>query len=385
MKPIWYTIPEFANSKPKNMYHKELEKIEIEEDLIKNLHVLTRTNVVVDCDEETYLLRITADDSYKLYINGIFVTVGPIYGYVEQYYYKELDLTPYLKKGTNVIALHTYYQGEINRVQNSGDGRYAVAAMIKTSKNPEWKNLTWKYQIATAYSGETIAYKTQYLENFDSRLWDENWNQVCYDDSLWEEMVEATWADYQLEEQPVKSITTYEVPLNTVKKEDGRWLIDLGQEIIGNFMAEATGDDGSTITIRCGEELNDDGSVRYRMRCFCDYEEIWTLSAGKTCKMEQYDYKGFRYVEVWLDKGVQSLDLKVIARHYPMDDAACTLVTDNEKLNQVFSICKNAVKYGTQEGYLDCPTREKGQYLGDAVVTANSQAWLSGNTEMMKK
>ncbi len=61
------------------------------------------------------------------------------------------------------------------------------------------------------------------------------------------------------------------------------------------------------------------------------------------------------------------------------------MTSSEKRLEQIFSICKNAVKYGTQEGYVDCPTREKGQYLGDAVVTAHAQVLLTGETQMLLK
>ena len=34
---------------------------------------------------------------------------------------------------------------------------------------------------------------------------------------------------------------------------------------------------------------------------------------------------------------------------------------------------------------MDCPTREKGQYLGDAVVTAHAQVLLTGEMQMLLK
>ena len=43
------------------------------------------------------------------------------------------------------------------------------------------------------------------------------------------------------------------------------------------------------------------------------------------------------------------------------------------------------MRLGTQENYVDCPTREKGQYLGDAVVTAHAQVLLTGKTDMLLK
>jgi hypothetical protein len=38
-----------------------------------------------------------------------------------------------------------------------------------------------------------------------------------------------------------------------------------------------------------------------------------------------------------------------------------------------------------QENFVDCPTREKGQYLGDVSVAARAHAVLTGDTKMMKK
>lgn len=40
---------------------------------------------------------------------------------------------------------------------------------------------------------------------------------------------------------------------------------------------------------------------------------------------------------------------------------------------------------GSQGGFLDCPTREKGQYLGDAVITARSHFWLTADPTLTRK
>ncbi len=77
--------------------------------------------------------------------------------------------------------------------------------------------------------------------------------------------------------------------------------------------------------------------------------------------------------------------MTAIVCHYPFDDSHCTLETDSEILRSVWRICKNSVKYGTQEVYVDCPTREKGQYSGDMVITSAAQAILTGDTSMLKK
>ena len=78
-------------------------------------------------------------------------------------------------------------------------------------------------------------------------------------------------------------------------------------------------------------------------------------------------------------------EIAVWQRHYPMAEEACTLVCPRDELEDIFRVCKTAVRCGCQEGYLDCPSREKGQYLGDAIITARSQLWLTGSTELLRK
>ena len=162
--------------------------------------------------------------------------------------------------------------------------------------------------------------------------------------------------------------------------------MDFGRERAGTLHAKARGEAGTCLTLRFGEELDETGRVRYDMRCNCRYEEVWTLADGESV-LHQFDYKAFRYVEILgLDTpGAELAECWMWERHYPMEDKLCTLSCKTDQLEDIFRICKNAVRCGSQESYLDCPSREKGQYLGDAVITARSQVWLTGRTGLLRK
>lgn len=445
----WYTIPEFAGVRPVNVYHKEnasapenvgsltpegsfaqegplTPEVSLTE---KNVHVLARSVLLHEGQGRRRLL-LTADDYYKLYINGQFVCQGPAPAWPEHYYYNEIDITPYLKDGRNVLALHLYYQGLINRVWNSGDGRFGAAALVLDEEEKCWEP-QWRYHRSLAFSGETIGYETQYLEDFDSNLWADDWNMPDFDDGGWPLMVPAKWADYVMEKEPVRLVQVEVLEPAQIQKERGCWRIDLGAEVVGALRIRAKGRAGQEtaagqepvagretaagqepvagqetaagretvagrgaaasqetaaghVRIFCGEELSADGRVRSDMRCGCRYEETWTLREGENL-LEPYDYKGFRYGELHFEEGVEILEVKAVVRHYPMDEGACEIASSDRRLEEIFAICKNGVRWGTQEGYLDCPTREKGQYLGDAVVTSRAQLWLSGTAELLEK
>lgn len=74
--------------------------------------MLLRQKFNVEIVEQT-IIHITADDYYKLYINGEFITQGPAPAYPFRYYYNSIDITWVLHPGENTIAIHTYYQGRI--------------------------------------------------------------------------------------------------------------------------------------------------------------------------------------------------------------------------------------------------------------------------------
>lgn len=372
--PIWYTTPDFAKLNKQNIFHKENENTSIKSE-IKNYHVLARSIITYKKGERA-LLQITADDYYKLYINGRYICQGPAPSYHNGYCYNELDISKFLDNGDNVIAVHLYYQGLINRVWQSGDSRFGIGAMLNGT------DLKWKYMQTNAFDGHINGYDTEFSEGFDSRLWCDGWNKKDFDDSNFAPMVEAD-CDYTFTLQKTKMLSVYELEPNIIKRNDNSIFIDIGFEIAGGLKIRGTGSSGDTVIIRCGEELNNDGTVRYNLRANCTYEEKWILAHGE-CTFENYLYKGFRYAEIE-SENTDITDIKIICRHYPFDDNYCTISTTDKKINDIFNLCKSTIKYSVQESYIDCPTREKGQYLGDAFIIAHSHLLLTGDCALLEK
>lgn len=390
----WIMDAAFHGIKPINYPQKErevdAEGVPEDDERFLNHHMLVRKKFIVEDakDKKNAVINITADDYYKLYINGSFVTQGPAPAYYFHYNYNTVPIEDYLVDGENVIAVHVYYQGLFNRVWTSGDYRQGlIANIVSNGKTIVETDDSWKINICKAWGYHNIiAYKTQFMEDIDARRIPAGWKNAAYDDANWNNAFVNLCDDHRLYPQITPNVSVYTIKPKTIEEiEPGHYFIDVGHEIVGQVKFTAQGESGKKIEVRCGEELLEEKVVRYQMRCNCDYQQYWTLS-GDSDQVEFYDYIAFRYFEIIAPKesvNVNSIDVEV--RHATMDDDNYTVSSSNTVLNGTFDICKNGVKYGSQEGYLDCPTREKGQYLGDGTITSKAQMLLSGDSKMYKK
>lgn len=388
MKPFsenckFITDPRFLDIKPLYLYHKENEAAEPSEhpEELKNLHLKFKKCFNLDAViNERYLLRFTADDYAKIYINGQFSTQGPAPGYDFNYYWNEVDVTELLQVGENIIEAEVYYQGLINRVWNSGDLRCGFICELKNGDGTVLcTDESWEYAVENCFEiQKIIGYDTQYIENYDSRK----------DSCDFFPCAVKTNIDYRFADEPCEALEIYSVsPSFETTTDDGIHIYDLGHEVTGTLKIKANVANGDRLRILCAEEPDESREgVRYKMRCNCVYEQFWTLDDGE-CEWREFDYKAFRYVSLEALDGadIKITEFSVTVRHYPLDDNACVIKTDNEVLKSVFELCKNGVRCGSQEIYVDCPSREKGQYAGDLTITSASQVYLSANTRLLKK
>ena len=377
---------DFENLKPIDVFHKELSPKPAEKhaESLCNRHILFRKKAVLGKASKA-ILKITTDDYFKLYINGVYVTQGPPPSYPDHYYFMEIDVTPFLKEGVNTFAVHNYYQGLINRVWVSGDLRSMFwCELYLDGKVALVSDESWFTATHTGYSScGIIGYETAFAERYDSSAKEVGFEKESFDDSQWQPASIYKQTDYILQKSPIQPLSVYlKKPIYTERKGEVLF-VDFGQEMVGYLRAKAKGKQGDKVLLRFGEELNSDGSVRFDMRCNCRYEEEWILS-GKEDVLDQFDYKAFRYCEIMIPEGASVRDVEMQVRHYPYEKKA-VYETDNEQLRKVLQLCENTVKYGTQEVFVDCPTREKGQYLGDVCVSGRAQCVLTGDTTLIKK
>ena len=150
-KAKWITSEEFSNLNILNVFKRTRNITVSEPDKYADSHLLYRKKILLD-DFKKIIVHISADDYYKLYINGALVSQGPPSGYYFHYYFDEVDITKYCRKGINTIAVHQYYQGLVNRVWVSGDHRCGLFFELYQDNNIKLvSDETWKVFKSRAY------------------------------------------------------------------------------------------------------------------------------------------------------------------------------------------------------------------------------------------
>lgn len=388
----WITTDEFFDLSPRNVFHRQAEPLELAPDEHQNRHVLFRKKFVCQSAKKA-TVYISADDYYKLYINGTFVAQGPTAAYHFRYNFNEIDVSAYLRDGENTIAVHTLYQGLINRVWQSGDYRHGlILDLVCDGKTIVSSDESFKTVLHSGYKATGIfGYQTQFAERYDSRAREVGFEKEDFDDSYWQNARVNLRDDHRLVPQQSDRLVFETIHPKAVRKtvensQTQTLFYDFGATYVGCLAVRTYGKSGDVVTVRCGQELNDDGSVRYDLRANCKYEEEWILSDGESV-LSQYDYKSFRYVELCLPETATVKEVKLEARHYPfvLHGKLRDEFRGNADLEAIWKLCVDTQKYGVQEVIQDCMEREKGFYLGDGCYTALTHMLLTGDDAMVRR
>lgn len=362
---------------------------------IQNIHTFFRKKFVVgDKKISDAKLFITGDDLYKLFFNAQFVGEGPAQSFPFAYNYNCYDVTDLIKNGENTIAVQLYYQGLFNIYAVSADNLCGMIAQLEITfedgtTQTVLSDKTWKYSEIDAYSGIMQVFgHTQFAEDIDLQKYPKNWRENDFDDSRWSKPLrqgKPLPMEYTLVPQITPTVKhEYVYPVEIKKIENGYWF-DFGTEMTGSVFTWLKGNKGDRVEFRYGEELLDDGRVRFDIRANCHYVEIVTLT-GEEDFTEFFEYKGFRYAEILNPpENFEPEKVYVFNRNYPYPDKIANFKCSNELMNKVWEISVNTLKAGVQDTYYDCPTRERGGFVGDALLSSMPHLIITGDLRIYVK
>ena len=162
---------------------------------------LFRNEIRLEQVPDSMLVHLSADNRYKLWVNGKMVTTGPAKGSFNYWRYETLDLGPWLQAGDNVLAVEVFNLGEHRPAAMfsrqtafifqsdkglSDDGSEAHSALNTPG--------TWKVSENQAYtpipvSGSEVGgyYVAGPTDRFEAEDYPWGWKAAAYDASQWSE------------------------------------------------------------------------------------------------------------------------------------------------------------------------------------------------------
>jgi alpha-L-rhamnosidase len=201
------------------------------------------------------------------------------------------------------------------------------------------------------------------------------WDRPGFDDRAWERVaVNAERGSETLSPKPfapVRATETLAVQ-HLTEPEPGRFIFDLGQNMVGWAKLDIRVEEGRTVTVRFAEMLNPDGTMytdNYRSAKSAD-----TYTAAKSGRIvwePTFTFHGFRYVELsGLPKGARPEKglVEGVVLHSDLPQTG-TFESSHGKLNQL----QSNIVWGQRGNFLDiptdCPQRdERLGWTGDAQV-----------------
>ena len=151
-----------------------------------------RKSFQLDQQPATFIVHVSADNRYRLFVNGSSVGTGPARSDLANWNFETYDLAPYLKKGKNVIAATVWNFGEYRPYSQisfqtafilQGDGE--KEASLNT--NSEWKTiLDSGYRPLPVNKGKLQTYfVTAEGESLDGNKHPWDFMQADCDESRW--------------------------------------------------------------------------------------------------------------------------------------------------------------------------------------------------------
>jgi alpha-L-rhamnosidase len=176
---------------------------------------------------------------------------------------------------------------------------------------------------------------------------------------------------------PVR-VMAYLTPVAITQPEAGIFVVDFGQNFAGWVRLKASGPQGTTITLRYGEQLDAGGRLDQKGLNWLLYEgEFQTdhfilKGEGEEIFSPHFTYHGFRYVEIsgYPDElALAAIEGEVVHTAF---ERAGFFECSHPLLNAIqdatlWSYRSNFVGYPT-----DCPQREKNGWTGDAHLAAEA-------------
>ena len=328
------------------------------------------------------LLRLTAHGVYEAELNGVSVTENKFMPGLTSYYYRiqvqEYDVAALLQEGGNELRV-TVGDGWWRWNHNFG---YTLAlwgelSLLYADGSEEVLSTDEGWEVGR---GPIVRTDLQKGEVYDARLEPHGWQKAA----LCAEHIGGELIENQ--SVPVREHERFTgIPMRDAA---GNLVIDFGQNLAGYVsMTLRSTTPGQTVRFKHGEGLDKSGIFS---TANCDggreeFQEVTYICRG--AEVETYTPHfavfGFRYALV---EGVEpeNADFTAIAVYSDMEETGDFKCSDS-LINQLVENARWSQKGNFLDVPVDCPTRERNAWTGDAMIYCRTAAYFMDVQQFFKK
>lgn len=389
--------------------------------------------------------RACADSRYKLWVNGAFVCHGPARCDARHVCYDEPILDGLLRPGRNAVAALVSFPGIGTCAAMVGRPGFLFQCRMEheagetvMATNAEWRCLAAPY----VPGADRMSIQLPFPEDFDACAEPEGWTEPGFDDSRWRPAFEVSDAEGGLwqglrprdiplpayragpaarlfyaarrvaradparpGETPAEAMAraTHLAPANdgaVAPAPDGTLTIaptppgaglsialDLGREVSGFAWLEADAASEMCVEVGYSERVEDDGTVNPDHFGGCDvhYADRVRLRPGRQ-RCESFHPRALRYMRLDFREVPKPLVVRcgVQTSGYPVEPRGAFECSD-ALLNRIWEVGRETAALCMDDAFMDCPWRERGQWLADARVQALVAAYAFGDHALARR
>ncbi len=336
---------------------------------------------------------------YELFFNGEKIgdqVLAPVpTDYTKNVKYNVFDVTKNIRHGKNAIGtilgngkFYTCRKYKFYKIKDFGypkmlfqlEINYADGSQDFIVSDESWKGTAdGPIRDNNEYDGE----------KYDARKEMPGWDKVGFDDSDWltPGIVEEPAGALEAQLNNNMKVMATVGPVAIKKLSPGKFVIDMGQNMVGWLKFKVKGERGTEVKLRFAEVINEKNEiVTDNLRDAKSSDTYILKGEGIEEWKPAFVYHGFQYVEVSGYPGEPKLENFVGEVVYNDIITSGTFECSNPLLNQIL---KNAW-WGINGNYkgipVDCPQRnEREPWLGDRAVGCYGESFLFGNQNLYAK
>jgi hypothetical protein len=381
---------------------------------------------------DRFVVRISADNRYRLFVNEVEVSNGPARSDLMHWRYETVDIAGQLHPGHNVVAA---------LVWNFGQNRPAAQLSLRTAflmqgesetesvvdTGPSWKVLRDRGYSFSPVIGEDSGgyYVAGPNEALDANAYPWGWERADTDSSQWpaaKPIAEATMRgagyaglakDWQLTARNIPAVEQHPVRFAAVRRASGikandaflrgdgdlliptnshvSILVDQRHLALGYPVLCTSGGRGAKAVLTYAEALFDPSGHKGNRneiegKTIRGVRDRFRFDGGLERCFQSLWLRTFRYVQMDIETSSEPLrihDFHSIFAAYPFEQRA-RFNSDVSWIPAIWDLDWHALRLSAFETFWDSPYYEQLQYVGDTRIESLLSVYLTGDDRLMR-